>query len=275
MTLSPCPRKQGCPNNNILLLDSNAIIDLVKIELPKRIDHTYRLREYFVNFLSEYNSLLERVFGCSIDGKNLITGKIFEEIDMINSKSPLRKLNVLRTICENLSDYRKMNEVHRSAFLVEEIDEPDLKKLRAIFPRITEKVSDQDLSLAVLALRKTQEMDSYSVVIITNDERLRYFLGYLRDEMQIELSFGTTNCSRLAYRHLTEYLTEIYRCCKMEKEEYEIIYHRLCEIYYDRTDVVDRQIEMLKRNDLWKFTGNFTKITMDKYPSQFEPRPHI
>jgi len=268
MAMSPCPRKENCTNNHILLVDSNAILNLMKTKLPK-VDRTYSLRKYFRDFLSEYDSLLNKVFACSIDGNNYITKKIFEEIDMENSRSSLRcepEFKVLRVICQNLTDFGEMNEVHRKAFSIKEIDDADLKKLRESGLISKGRVSNQDLSLAVLALRKILETDQESV-IITDDEDFKSFLRRLRSRGQISMSFGHVNCSKLSSRYLSTYLAEIYECCKMEKSEYETVFLRLCKMQEERTDLVDIQKKKLKQEAFDVSTSIFIKTTITKYPN--------
>ena len=158
-----------------------------------------------------------------------------------------------------------MNEFHQSIFSIGEIDETDLRNLRKRFQSSERKVSDQDLSLAVLALQKTLET-TRDCVIITDDENFISFLMELRNQEQINLSFGRAKCSKLAFRRLTEYVTEIYHCCKMEKEEYEPIYFGLYRIYDKRTDLTDPQKKKLKRTAFDRFTRRFTKTTIEKYP---------
>ncbi|MBU7048031.1 MAG: hypothetical protein HXS54_16460 [Theionarchaea archaeon] len=278
MALLPCSQRQNCPNNNVLLVDTNAIGNLIKVQLPEQIDHTHWLVEHFNTFLIGYRSLLERIFSCSIDKKIYVTKKIFDEIDMKRDSVPFRcdrEFKTLRTICQNSADHEKMNNLHQSIFSIEETDKTDLKKLRENFQNASRKVSDQDLSLAVLALKKMLEMKQASV-IITDDEDFISFLKRLREQKQINLTFGEANCSLLAYRRLIDYIAEIYRCCNMEKIEYEPIYFRLCMIYDRRTDVTDPQKKKQKRRNFELSAKMFVKTTIMKYPhlgrSEFQPQ---
>lgn len=272
MALFPCSQRQDCPNNNVLLVDTNVIGNLIKIKLPEPIDHRYRLVEHFNNFLTGYKCLLERIFNCSIDKRVYVTRRIFDEIDMKNAGNPFRRkrdFKALGTICQNSADYEKMNKLHQSIFSIEEIDETDLRKLRENFQNVSSNLSDQDLSLAVLALQKTLEMNRFSV-IITDDEDFISFLKKLRDNEHIDLTFGEVSCSMLAFRHLTDYVTEIYRCCKMEKSEYGPIYLGLYDIHDRRTDMTP-PMKMLKRRVLERFTTRFDRITKMKYPDLAKP----
>lgn len=276
MDLLPCPQREDCPNNNVLLVDANVIANLVKIQLLEPIDHNYRLVEHFNNFLTRHRSLLERIFNCSIDGKIYVTRKIFKEIDMKNDRAPFRRegeFRTLRTICENRDDYEKMNELHCSIFSIEEIDENDLRELKENLQNEPKIPSDEDLSLAILALKKTLEINRDSV-IITDDEDFISTLKKLRDKEPIDLTFGRADCSKLAYRRLTGYIAEIYSCCKMEKDEYEPIHLGLFSIQHRRTDMAPQK-KNLKRRVFKASAAMFDKTTKRKYPhlaeSEFQP----
>jgi len=246
----PCTRRKKCFNKKVVVIDANFLFNIIEL-LVKQARESHPLpQEQYDTFLLDLELFLDKIRMCCYDGRFHVSRRVFEgEIDPTNETSSLyTKSLALREICRlNRQNYSGVLNAFQSRFHITPVKDSDIRCIKNMI-RNPDSVGDNDLSLVVVALKKSRGQSE--AWILTDDESFDSAILDVVSGGVVKLSFTTVNTTKIAPSGCLAYLTELHDCCEMETSDFDKM----------MLFKIKKGIMRADQLDTWEKIGKFKKI---------------
>jgi len=251
LTCSHNTRNECVLFDKIIIVDTNYVIDLVEA-VSKCINTTIDWRRQLNFFESSFQSYLDKSCKCSplnrINTSNLILNN---ELDITRDNTSIRrKSRFLRDVDRQYNRsisgpfYSRIWSIMSSK--IEGIIALDIEidALKGVL-RTSYRISDEDLSLIVSAVKKSNEVGDTCVV--TGDVNLENALKDVCAMGSVDLPSGRVRTDRILPLNIYTYLSLLHKCCELSNEEHSVLFKYLVGEDMERSYNMGARIKRIKR----------------------------
>ena len=223
-----CKKNISCislEKNMSVIIDTCIIMNIIRAVLNMLEDIEYEQHEEFERFCNLFKEYLKKMRLCPINQTIITTKRLYEnEIDLTNVESSLYKIKKFKKIIKtNINGERIINDLlesyifYKKKYSINKSDIDDLRKYIKQFYHRQKELSDNDLSLILLAMKQKNVRGN---MILTDDIKLIDCIDlirmygkykYRRTEYDVTALFGLTSLY---------FLGNIYFCCELHPIQY-------------------------------------------------------